>query len=110
MSTPSTSSMSRTLSTHLQNILAHTALVVAERKATADLAALERKALAHTPRGFAAALKRQRTPGPHRRAVLPGLAHEPRDRLRHRQDSLPAQGLHDRPLSGARGPRLRCRR
>jgi indole-3-glycerol phosphate synthase len=55
--------MSRTLSTHLQNILANTALVVAERKATADLAALERKALAHTPRGFAAALKRQRTTG-----------------------------------------------
>ncbi len=62
MSTPSTSS-SRTLSTHLQTILAHTALVVAERKATADLAALERQALAHTPRGFAAALRQQRTTG-----------------------------------------------
>jgi indole-3-glycerol phosphate synthase len=55
--------MSRTLSTHLQKILAHTTLVVAERKATADLAALERQALAHTPRGFAAALKQQRTAG-----------------------------------------------
>jgi indole-3-glycerol phosphate synthase len=63
MSTSSTSNRSRTLSTHLQKILAHTALVVAERKATADLAVLERQALAHTPRGFAAALKRQRTDG-----------------------------------------------
>jgi indole-3-glycerol phosphate synthase len=64
MSTPSTSNRtSSALSTHLQKILAHTALVVAERKATADLAALERNALAHTPRGFAAALKRQRTAG-----------------------------------------------
>jgi indole-3-glycerol phosphate synthase len=62
MSTPPMSSTS-TLSTHLQKILAHTALIVAERKATADLAALERRALAHTPRGFAAALKRQRTAG-----------------------------------------------
>jgi indole-3-glycerol phosphate synthase len=62
MSTPTTSS-SRTLSTHLQTILAHTALVVAERQATADLAALERQALAHTPRGFAAALRQQRTSG-----------------------------------------------
>src|ERR1700722_5379313 len=66
MSTPSMSNSttaSSALSTHLQKILAHTALVVAERKATADLAALERQAQAHTPRGFAAALKRQRTAG-----------------------------------------------
>src|SRR5271168_354410 len=64
MSTPSTSNRtSSALSTHLVKILAHTALVVAERKATADLPALERQALAHTPRGFAAALKRQRTTG-----------------------------------------------
>ncbi|HEY1766535.1 MAG TPA: indole-3-glycerol phosphate synthase TrpC [Terracidiphilus sp.] len=69
MSTPSMSSTSSsastgsTLSTHLQKILAHTALIVAQRKAAADLAALERQALAHTPRGFAAALKQQRTAG-----------------------------------------------
>src|ERR1700735_5355643 len=72
MSTPSTSNMSRTLSTHLQKILAHTALVVAERKATADRAALERKARAHPPRGFAQAPKRQRTTGP-RPAVIAEL-------------------------------------
>jgi len=60
MSIPSTS---RTLSTHLEQILAHTALVVSERKATADRAVLERRAMAHTPRGFAAALKRQRSTG-----------------------------------------------
>jgi indole-3-glycerol phosphate synthase len=64
---------SRTLlSTHLQKILAHTALVVAERKATADVAALERQALAHTPRGFAAALRPQRPAG-NRPAVIAEL-------------------------------------
>jgi indole-3-glycerol phosphate synthase len=60
MSIPSTS---RTLSTHLEQILAHTALVVSERKATTDRSALEHKAMAHTPRGFAAALKQQRATG-----------------------------------------------
>jgi indole-3-glycerol phosphate synthase len=63
MSTSSTSTSA--LSTHLQTILAHTALVVAERKATADLAALERRAQAHTPRGFATALRQQRTAQTH---------------------------------------------
>ena len=42
---------------YLPEILAHTREVVAERKKTADLAALERAAAAHTPRGFALALR-----------------------------------------------------
>jgi indole-3-glycerol phosphate synthase len=42
---------------YLPEILAHTRTVVAERKATADLRLLERSAEAHTPRGFARALR-----------------------------------------------------
>jgi indole-3-glycerol phosphate synthase len=42
---------------YLPEILAHTRGVVAERKASADLRALERAAAAHTPRGFARALR-----------------------------------------------------
>lgn len=43
--------------TKLDEILANTLLQVNARKATADIRALERKAAAHTPRGFAAALR-----------------------------------------------------
>jgi indole-3-glycerol phosphate synthase len=42
---------------YLSEILAHTRTVVAERKKTADVAALERAAAAHTPRGFALHLR-----------------------------------------------------
>jgi len=42
---------------YLPEILAHTRTVVAERKAAADLRAMERAAAAHTPRGFAGALR-----------------------------------------------------
>jgi len=42
---------------YLPEILAHTRTVVAERKAAADFAALERAAAAHAPRGFARALR-----------------------------------------------------
>ena len=42
---------------YLPEILAHTRTVVAERKAVADLPALEAAAAGHTPRGFARALK-----------------------------------------------------
>ena len=45
------------MATQLDQILARTALDVTGRKATADLAALERRAAAHQPRGFAANLK-----------------------------------------------------
>jgi len=42
---------------YLPEILAHTRTVVAERKAAADVRLLERAAAAHTPRGFARALR-----------------------------------------------------
>lgn len=43
--------------TRLDEILAHTSAVVKERKAAANLADLEKKALTHTPRGFAERLR-----------------------------------------------------
>jgi indole-3-glycerol phosphate synthase len=52
------------MATKLDEILANTLLEVKERKATADYAALERRAAAHTPRGFAAALRRAAERGP----------------------------------------------
>jgi indole-3-glycerol phosphate synthase len=42
---------------YLPEILAHTRKVVAERKVKADMRALEQAAAAHTPRGFARALR-----------------------------------------------------
>src|SRR5665213_1110754 len=49
---------------YLPEILAHTRMVVAERKAAADLMALERAAAAHSPRGFARALRAKAQSGP----------------------------------------------
>jgi len=49
---------------YLPEILAHTRLVVAERKAGADLRAMEQAAAAHTPRGFARALRAKAQAGP----------------------------------------------
>lgn len=50
--------------TQLDQILAHTLLEVTGRKASADLADLERKAAVHTPRGFAARLRSVSATGP----------------------------------------------
>jgi indole-3-glycerol phosphate synthase len=49
---------------YLPEILAHTRTVVAERKAAADMRLLERSAEAHTPRGFARALRAKAAKGP----------------------------------------------
>src|ERR1700753_988643 len=49
---------------YLPEILAHTRTVVAERKASADLRALEQAASEHTPRGFAKALRAKAQTGP----------------------------------------------
>jgi indole-3-glycerol phosphate synthase len=49
---------------YLPEILKHTRALVAERKKTADIAALERAAAAHTPRGFAFALRAKALRGP----------------------------------------------
>ena len=51
------------MSTQLERILAHTLLEVTDRLATADFALLERKAAAHQPRGFEAALRRAAAAG-----------------------------------------------
>jgi indole-3-glycerol phosphate synthase len=50
--------------TQLDQILAHTLSQVSARKAAADYALLERKATAHTPRGFTAGLRSASTSGP----------------------------------------------
>jgi indole-3-glycerol phosphate synthase len=47
------------MATHLDEILASTRRDLLRRKPTADLAALERRAVQHTPRGFAEALRRR---------------------------------------------------
>jgi indole-3-glycerol phosphate synthase len=52
------------MSTQLERILAHTLLEVTERRAAVDIALLERKAAAHQPRGFEAALRRAASSGP----------------------------------------------
>src|ERR1700760_2857141 len=49
---------------YLPEIIARTRTVVAERKAAADLRELERLAAAHTPRGFARALRQMAERGP----------------------------------------------
>jgi len=49
---------------YLPEILAHTRQVVSKRKAVADMNALERAAAAHTPRGFARALREAAKAGP----------------------------------------------
>jgi indole-3-glycerol phosphate synthase len=52
------------MASHLDKIVAYTREVVAARKAAADFALLERRAAAHTPRGFARALRRTAANGP----------------------------------------------
>ncbi len=52
------------MSTQLEQILAHTLLQVKARKAVADFGLLERKAAAHTPRGFTRALRDAAQNGP----------------------------------------------
>ncbi len=49
---------------HLERIVAKTRQDLAVRKSAASIADLERRAAAHTPRGFAAALKRKAVQGP----------------------------------------------
>jgi indole-3-glycerol phosphate synthase len=57
-------SMSTKRSTHLETILATTRAGVAARRARVPAAELERRAAAHHPRGWAAALRRQAAMGP----------------------------------------------
>ena len=52
------------MSTQLETILAHTRLELEQRRASADIALLERNAAAHKPRGFKAALRKAAASGP----------------------------------------------
>jgi indole-3-glycerol phosphate synthase len=52
------------MSTHLDKILTTTRASLAAARALAPVAELERRAAAHTPRGFAAALRRRAVAGP----------------------------------------------
>jgi indole-3-glycerol phosphate synthase len=52
------------MSTQLERIVANTRLEVTDRRKTADVALLERKAVTHSPRGFEASLRRTALAGP----------------------------------------------
>ena len=52
------------MATKLDDILAHTTKLVAERRQGTDLARMERQAAEHQPRGFAASLRRFAVSGP----------------------------------------------
>lgn len=56
--------LKKTMPTQLDQILAHTLLEVNARKAVADYGLLERQAAAHTPRGFAEAIRSVALEGP----------------------------------------------
>ena len=52
------------MSTRLEMILAHTLIDVMDRRSTADIPLLERRAAGHRPRGFEAALRKTAAAGP----------------------------------------------
>ena len=52
------------MATYLDRIMAQTLLRVLDRKATAKMESLERRAMAHVPRGFTAGLRRVAVEGP----------------------------------------------
>jgi indole-3-glycerol phosphate synthase len=75
------------MATQLDQILAHTLLQVKARKASADFNQLERQALAHTPRGFTAALRMASANGP---AVIAEIKKASPSRGLIRSDFYPA--------------------
>jgi indole-3-glycerol phosphate synthase len=83
------------MSTQLEQILAHTQLEVTSRRAVADTALLERKAAAHSPRGFEAALRRA---GP---AIIAELKKASHSRGLIRPDFDPAALAHSLEAAGA---------
>jgi len=75
------------MSTQLERILAHALLDVMDRRASADLSVLERKAAAHQPRGFETALRKAAGSGP---AVIAELKKASPSRGLIRADFQPA--------------------
>src|ERR1700722_14475299 len=73
--------------TQLEQILAHTLLEVTQRRAAANVPLLERRAAAHQPRGFEAALRKAADSGP---AVIAELKKASPSRGLIRQDFKPA--------------------
>ena len=73
--------------TYLDQIMSRTLLSVYDRKAATPAAALERKAAAHRPRGFKAALRRAATQGP---AIIAELKKASPSRGVLREDYKPA--------------------
>lgn len=80
------------MASHLDKIVDSVRQQVAERKMTADVGALERRAAAHTPRGFAAALRQRAESGP---AVIAELkkASPSRGMIREEFDIVSLAGL-----------------
>ena len=76
-----------TAPTHLDRIVAQTRLDLAVRMAKSDRAALERAAVAHQPRGFAAALRRAAATGP---AIIAELKKASPSKGLIREDFAPA--------------------
>ena len=84
--------------TQLERILAHTRLKVRDRRAAADIPLLERKAAAHSPRGFEAALRRAASSGP---AVIAELKKASPSRGLIRADFEPAALARSLEAAGA---------
>jgi indole-3-glycerol phosphate synthase len=86
------------MSTQLEKILAQTRLDLANRRAGADIALLERKAAAHRPRGFEVALRTMAASGP---AVIAELKKASPSRGLIRPDFQPAALARSLQAAGA---------
>lgn len=84
--------------TQLDQILANTRAEVSTRKATADISQLERKAAVHTPRGFAANLRRVARTGP---AIIAEIKKASPSKGLIRADFDPAMLAHTLEAAGA---------
>ena len=86
------------MATQLEQILAHSTLEVRQRRASVDIAALERRAAAHRARGFEAALRRASVSGP---AVIAELKKASPSKGLIRADFRPAELAAELEAAGA---------